>query len=284
MDASPAPGALPAVLSRWPLRLLHYARIYARLQLLHLRIHLEYEIDFWIGILGSGLTHLAGYVFAWALFTRIPSIAGWTLWEVAFLYGLATVPRGLVELLCDGQWRLRQLVNSGEFDRILLRPIPPALQVITQMSSIHGFGGVLVGSVILLQSAAELGLAWDAWRIAFLAVTLAASVVMVGSVNYATNCVAFWEPASTGAMPFMVQNLIEFAKYPINLYGRVVQIIVTWVLPFAFMSYYPGLVLLEKALPERPLGFIAPVAALVVFLGAKVVWWRGLRRYQGVGH
>jgi len=108
-------------------RLAYNARIYGKLQLVHLRAHLEYEADFWIGIVGVVLTHGAGFVFVWAFFSSVPSIAGWGLWDTAFLYALSIIPRGLVEILCDGQWNLRMLVNRGEFDRLLVRPISPAL-------------------------------------------------------------------------------------------------------------------------------------------------------------
>ncbi len=260
------------------------ARIYGKLQLMHLRTYLEYEADFWIGILGVVLTHGAGLVFVWTLFQHIPQVAGWNMWEIAFLYALSIIPRGLVELLCDGQWRLRLLVNRGEFDRLLVRPISPALQVITQISSIHGFGSVLLGLVILVRAASELDLAWGVWQYGFLVVTLLNAVVLIGSINFATNCIAFWDPAANSAFPFMVQNSLEFAKFPINLYGRLVQGLITWVLPFAFVSYYPGVVLLGRTGEHQWLGYAAPLAGPAVAFIATLVWRRGLTRYQGTGH
>ena len=137
-----------------------HLRMYVTFQLVHLRTALAYEADFWIGILGVALTHGVGIVFVWTLFLRVPQVAGWSLWEVAALYALSIIPRGLTELLCDGQWQLRQLINRGEFDRLLVRSMSPALQVITQFSSIHGAGSIVLGSVVLGRALGELGLAW----------------------------------------------------------------------------------------------------------------------------
>ena len=265
-------------------RLAYVLRIYGKLQLLHLRTHLEYEADFWIGIVGVALTHSAGFIFIWSVFQRVPAVAGWSLWEIAVLYALSIIPRGLVELLCDGQWMLRRLVNQGEFDRLLVRPISPALQVITQISSIHGFGSVLLGATILVRAFGALNLDWNVWRLGFLMLTLLSAVVLLGSINFASNCIAFWDASANSAFPFMVQYSLEFVKFPLSLYGRLIQVLLTWVLPFAFMSYYPGLVLLGR--PERVgwLGYGAPPAALAMALVAGLVWRRGLMRYQGVGH
>ena len=265
-------------------RLSHVLFIYARLQLIHLRTSLEYEADFWIGIVGVALTHGSGFVFIWAIFQRVPAVDGWSLWQIAFLYALSVIPRGLVELLCDGQWTLRRMVNRGEFDRLLVRPISPALQVITQISSIHGLGSVLLGGTILLRAISELDLAWGVWQSGFLALTLLGSVVLLGSVNFASNCIAFWDGSANSAFPFLAQQALEFAKFPISLYGQLLRLLLTWVLPFAFMSYYPGLVLLGRSEQARWLGYGAPLAGLVMALLAAVVWRRGLLRYQGAGH
>ncbi|CAA9270191.1 MAG: hypothetical protein AVDCRST_MAG93-2600, partial [uncultured Chloroflexia bacterium] len=131
-------------------RIIHTARMYGKLQVLHLRMQLEYEADFWIGIVAVALTQVAGIIFIWAIFDRVPVLVGWNLWEILFLYALSIIPRGLNELLGDGSWVLRGMVNRGEFDRLLVRPMSPAVQLITQSLSVHGFGSIILGSIILL--------------------------------------------------------------------------------------------------------------------------------------
>lgn len=260
------------------------ARIYVKLVLLHTRTRLEYEADFWIGMVGAVLTHVSGFVFIWSVFGRVPVIAGWTFWEVAVLYALATIPRGFASTLCDGPWRLRSLVNGGQFDRFLVRPISPALQVATQLSSMHGFGTAAMGIYILVSASAELRLSWDPVRIAFLLVTLVCSLVVICAVNFCTNSIAFWEPSASGAFPYAMAQLLEFARYPITLYGKVVQVLVTWVVPVAFCSYYPGAFLLNKAVEPSWLPPWSPLAAPAALLVTSVIWRASLNRYQGTGH
>jgi ABC-2 type transport system permease protein len=265
-------------------RLGRLARIYARIQVLNLRAQLEYKADFWIGVVGVALLYGAGLVFVWALFGRVPRVAGWSLWEVAFLYALAIIPRGLVLLLADGPWRLRHLVNSGEFDRLLLRPLSPALQVATQLSSLYGLGTVALGVVILLRAVAELRPAWHAGHLLFLCAALLGATLLIAALDFATHCIVFWQPASHSAFPVLVGNLIEFAKFPLTLYGQAVQLALTWLLPIAFVSYYPSLVLLGKPQAQPWLGYGAPLAGPAVVLVASLIWGRALARYQSAGH
>lgn len=265
-------------------KLLHHLRIYSRLQLLHLQIYLEYEADFWVGIVGAFLRHTTGFVFIWAVFSRVPQIKGWNLWEMLCLYALSIIPLGLVEVFYDGQWRLVPLVSQGEFDRLLIRPISPALQVITQISSIHGFGSVILGIVLLGQAVTHLHLNWRGGEYIFLIATLINSAVLLGSLNFISNCWVFWDPAPNMSFPLLLQNMAEFAKYPLDIYGKLVQTIVTWVLPFAFVSYYPGVILLGKPIEAVWLGYLAPLSGPVTVFITFIIWRKSLARYQGAGH
>jgi ABC-2 type transport system permease protein len=266
------------------MRLVFWVRIYLRLQVAHLLARLEYEADFWLGLVGAFLTQFAGVAFAWVLFQQVPTLHGWTLEEVACLYALVLIPRGLVELFCDGSWQLRQLVNSGQFDRLLVRPLPPVLQLMAQASSIHGLGSVLLGAFILFEALSRLGLSLDAARLMLLMGTIAGAATMIAALNLLTNSVAFWELHLSGSFPALALNLAELAKYPMTLYGRFLRLFLTAALPLAFISYYPALILLRKEAPDAWLGWCSPVAG-PLFAGVAALFWRaGLRRYQGAGH
>lgn len=254
------------------------------LQSIQLRTIVEYRGDFWIGILGATLMHGAGLVFISALFSRIPEIAGWTVWEVAILYGLALIPRGLTELFCDGPWTLRAKVNSGEFDRILVRPISPALQAATQLASIHGLGQLTLGTIVLLIGASRSGMDWTPWTIPFLLLVVLSSAVMLGALNYLVNMVGFWEPSTQSALPTMYAMMIDFGKFPLDIYNVVIRFVVTVVAPYAFVSYFPGLFLLGKDTPWRWLGLATPLVAAIVVALTAWLWRKALNRYQGVGH
>ena len=258
--------------------------LYYRLQLLQVRIYLEYRADFWIGIVGVVLTQGTGMIFIWILFKRIPQIGGWNIWQIAFLYALTIIPKGFTELLFNGQWQLRLLVNRGEFDRLLVRPLSPALQVTTQVCGIHGLGSVVLGVIVLTNSFHVLHLSWTWWQYGFLFVIIVSAVIFIGSVDFVTNSIAFWDSSANSAFPFLIQYGIEFAKYPMTLYGRLLQIVMTWVLPFAFVSYYPSLILLGKTDIQVWLSYISPLVGPSMALIASFIWRCGLLRYQGTGH
>ena len=267
-----------------PRRLRYNVRIYRKLILTQLRTMVEYRGDFWIGMAGAALMHGAGLVFIAAFFSRIPSVGGWTAWEVALLYGLVMVPYGLREMWADGVWTLRMQVNRGEFDRVLVRPLSPALQTAAALASMHGAGNLLLGLTVLLTAGARVGVDWTVGKALWVVLTLACGLVVVIAVSYLANMIHFWEPGGQSSFPFFVANTAEFAKFPLELYGWGLRFLLTALLPFGFVSYYPALILLDKESELRWLGYLTPLAPAILVAVTARLWRAGLGRYQGVGH
>ncbi len=262
----------------------YYVRIYLRLVGMQLRAAVEYRADFWIGILGAVLMHGSGLVFISVLFAHMPNVAGWTGWQVAMLYGLTMIPTGLREMLADGIWTLRGQINRGEFDRVLVRPLSPAVQTMTSLASIHGSGNFLLGLVVFLVAASRAGIDWSVWKVLWVLVTVGCGLAIVTAMSFIANLMGFWEPGTLSGLPFMIANVVEFAKFPLELYGWAIRFLITFVLPYGFISYYPGLVLLDKQTGWRYLGYATPLATLLIALATAWLWRKGLSRYQGVGH
>jgi ABC-2 type transport system permease protein len=261
-----------------------HARLYLRLQLMQLRSAVEYAADFWIGIVGAVLMQASGLVFISALFSQVPQVAGWTVWNIVLLYGLAMLPKGLTELFCDGPWTLRMKVNSGEFDRVLVRPISPALQSATAIASIHGLGQAVLGAVLVVLGLTRSDAPLHWWTLPFLVVMVASGAVMIGAFNFAFNLTGFWEPSAQSALPTMLGLSIDFAKFPLTIYNGVIRTVVTVFVPYAFLSYFPALVLLDRDDDWAWLGWCTPLVTLWVVLVTRWLWGKALARYQGVGH
>jgi ABC-2 type transport system permease protein len=143
---------------------------------------------------------------------------------------------------------------------------------------------VLLGGIILGQSVSALKLDWGPGEIALLGFTLVNAVVLMSSINLLTNCIAFWDPSASSSFPYMVQQFCDFGKFPLTLYNRLMQFVLTWIVPFAFVSYYPGLILLQRAGASPWLAYGVPLSGPLMALIALTVWRAGLSRYQGAGN
>jgi ABC-2 type transport system permease protein len=79
----------------------------------------------------------------------------------------------------------------------------------------------------------------------------------------------------------MVFTMNEFAKYPLSIYHSSIRILLTWIIPYGFVSFYPASYLLGRDV--GPLVWLSPFVALVFIFIAYRVWLFGLRHYSSTG-
>lgn len=264
--------------------MLRLITIFFRLQLVQLRSAMEYRADFWIAAVGAILQQLVGIVFLVTFFGHVSSLGGWSLWQIAVLHGVVMTADGLREMFADGAWKLRADVNSGSFDRVLVRPLPPALQQATALASIHGIGNVGLGVAVMIVGLARSGMDWHWWSVPVLALAVLCGSVLNTAISFLTNMIAFWEPSAQSAFPTFVALIRDFAKFPLDIYGAAVRVVITFLLPYALISYFPGRLVLGVG-PAPGWWAVTPlIAAGAAAWIASLVWRRGLNRYQGVGN
>ena len=92
---------------------------------------------------------------------------------------------------------------------------------------------------------------------------------------------AFWVKRS-GHIMLTFYSVGEFSQYPAKIYARVVQNVITYVIPFAFTAYYPARYFLTGENPLFNLGGTVVVSVLL-FAAAVFVWRRGLSAYESAG-
>lgn len=258
-----------------------YLRLYPQFVLQNLQGKAEYKLDFWLGVFGSLMMQASGIAFIWVVFAHIPNLNGWSFYQVAFIYGLAALPKGLTELFFDGVWYLPAMVRLGDLDRLLVRPVNPLYHLLADKVETHGLGHLIVGGLVIAEASQQLGLNWDAARLAYFFLAVVCGALLYLSVNLCSACLAFWTTELRGAS-LLPYSFSEFAKYPITIYPRWIQTIITWLLPFAFTSFFPATYLLGQE-DWHLFAYLLPVVTAAFLIVAYRLWRYGLNKYQGVG-
>ena len=92
---------------------------------------------------------------------------------------------------------------------------------------------------------------------------------------------SFWFEDRIGIHP-PVWNLIAFGRYPLSVYSQWIQFLLSWLVPFAFASFYPSAHLLGRH-ELHDLAPLAPLVAAACFGLLLLAWNRGLRQYSSTG-
>ena len=244
---------------------------------------LAYEADFVVMLFSAVIVQISGFLFIWTIFQRIPNINGWTFWQVVMMYALIFVTEGVGSLFFEGTWRLSNLVYTGQFDQLLVRPVSPIVQVLAGAVGFNGLGNIVTGTVLIVIGVINTPIEWTPGRLLMLVILIASAATIRVAINLGSAASAFWVKAPWSMVPMFVHQLGEFAKYPITIYSVAVQALIVIAVPFAFVSFFPtAFIFGVDAWCIQ--GLLTPLVAIYSVLMAVWLFRVGLRRYESSGH
>jgi len=173
-------------------------------------------------------------------------------------------------------------VNRGEFDRILVRPVPILTQVLGSRVGMNGFGNIILGAVLITQSLAHMRVDWVPLKAGFALLILISAVAVRMSIYLAAQSASCWLKADNFSLPFMVHTVVDFAKYPLNLFPPAVKAVICVAVPYAFVSYFPATFIFGKE--GQAIGWCTPIAAIICIYAATGVFYLGMRVYDSTGN
>ncbi len=258
-----------------------YLRIYFKIISQDIKSKMSYRSDFIISTIGMIFTNIAGFVSFWIIFRNFPSINGWTYNEILFLYGFSLISLTPVQCLFDNNWNLRTHVYSGDFIKYYFRPINMFFYYQSEIFDVKGLGQLAFGIGTLAYSWHKTGLAVTPLSILMVIVfIITASLVMIALQN-AAAATCFWLQNSFFILDF-VNKFRDYARYPITIFNPVFKFIFTFVMPIAFIAYYPSLVILRPdSIPL--LSWLSPLFGIVFFFLSYKFWMFGASKYSGTG-
>jgi ABC-2 type transport system permease protein len=222
------------------------------------------------------------------VFQRFENIAGWSLAEVAFLYGMVEAAFGVMDMLFSGfdPQNFGRQVRLGRLDQLLLRPVNLTLQILGSEFIIRRLGRILQGSVILIIALRMLPIDWTFLKVLYMPVVFLSIVMFFGGLFIIGATLTFWTFESIEIINILTYGGAEMISYPMSIYPVGVRRFFTFIIPAIFLLYYPALYILDK--PD-PFGmpdivyFMSPLAGIyVLFMGINF-WHYGIRHYQSTG-
>ncbi len=249
-----------------------------RLLVQRLKTRLAYRGDVFAGLLSAALLGVVGPVFLLSLFANVPHLRGWTGPEVLFIWGYADTVAGLFYVVFAGLYDLnRRYILTGELDRLLIRPVDAYLQLLIDNLAFEELPVVALGGLVM-----ALAVSWGLvlpgpWRLALLPIWLVGSLATLGGITTAVACLGF-HLQHRGTAVGLVLQLTTFTRYPLDLFGRPLQALLTFGLPFGFAGFYGA----AFFLPENDfavVGALVPVVGVAALGGGYAAFRLGLRRY-----
>lgn len=260
--------------------------IYARLLAAQIRAQASYRTSFVVDLISQAALTVVEIGTVVILFGVTRSIGGFSLAPAMLISSLALTCFRIGDLIAGGLDDIPKYVRRGELDGLLVRPLSALGQLFVNTLEVRVIGAAAQAAVVLGIALAINGIAWSPVKVALLLVSIVSGGVTIASIFVVGNTFTFWFIEAREISNAFTYGGRDFMSYPITVYGPVFRVLFAFVIPFAFVAYYPALALLDRPDPlglPNWLGFCSPVAAVALALAATAFWRTGVRHYRGTG-
>ncbi len=247
----------------------------------------QYRADFVMTAVGAICYEAVSLAFVGVIVYAFGSIGGWSLVEVAFVYGIRSMGHALHGVLSGQLWSTDGVVREGEFDRYLLRPVNPLIQLLTRRFQVTAMGDIVFGLVVLSITAVAAPVVWSAGTVAYLVAAVVGSAFLESAVMLAIASLAFRLLVSSPVLQVADTVFVTFGPYPLSVLPRAAAYLLTFVLPLAYAAFFPAAVLLQRTsdlfVPVW-LAVASPAVGLLLYVAAVGFFHRQVRHYTSPGH
>lgn len=262
--------------------------IYRRLLSVQIRSQMQYRVSFLLEVCATVISLGLIFLSVALVLQRFGGLGGWSVGEVAFLWGMVEIAFGTMDLIFSGfdPQGFGRRVRLGTFDQMLLRPIGVTTQVFGSEFALRRLGRIAQGVAILAFAVAQIDIAWSAGKLLYLPLVVGGMIAYFGGLFIFGSTITFWTIESIEAINILTYGGSEVIAYPMNIYADWLRRTFTYIVPVIFLNYYPALYILNKPDPfgMPPIAhFIAPIVGLVCLVGALWFWRYGIQHYQSTG-
>lgn len=258
-----------------------YLKIYLKIVAQDIKSKMSYRTDFFISTMGMITTNIAGFIAFLIMFGKFPSINGWGYYEILFLYGFSLISITPTQCLLDNNWSLRRYVYDGDFVKYCFRPINLWFYYVSEVFDVKGLGQLAFGTGTLVYAWIKLALPVSLILILKTVVALVTASLFMMALQNAAAASCFWIQNSFWLLDISLK-MKDYAKYPVTIFNDVFKFIFTFIIPVAFMAYYPSLAILR---PDNVpvLTYLSPFLGILAFYGSYKLWMKGAGKYDGSG-
>jgi ABC-2 type transport system permease protein len=256
---------------------MRYLRLYLHFLRFSFSRAMEFRVDFFFRVLMDGLWYAVHLAYFAVLFRFTGGLGGWNYDQVLiFAASMFLMDALQMTFFSNNFWWFPMLVNRGDLDYYLLRPVSPLFFVSLREFAANSFLNLLLAVGILVWALARYPDPLGAGRIALYSLLLVAGVYLFYLLSMVFLIPVFWLQSRTGIRE-VFWSLERFGLRPHGIYRGWTRWVLVTLLPFAFLCSYPCMVLFEgptALLLLHTAAVLAGVTFVMVWM-----WRRGLRSY-----
>ena len=255
---------------------------YVRLYLYFLRFSfskaMEFRVDFFFRILMDCIYYIVNILFFKVIYLHTPVLAGWREDEIMVFVGAYILVDALnMTIFSTNLWWLPWLINKGELDYYLIRPVRPLFFLSLREFSASSFMNLIIAGGFLVYALSQYQGSFNVGDLFLFALLIINGTLLYFCIQMLTILPVFWTQSTRGFVDLFYTLGLAMER-PHRIYKGVFKVLFTTILPFALIASFPVQVFLEGA-DLLTMLHLTTVTAVFFFL-LNYVWSRGLKIYS----
>jgi ABC-2 type transport system permease protein len=260
--------------------IIYHLKLYFFYLKLYFRTLVEYRADTVITLFTGLLIQAGSLAFIAIIFSRIPKIAGWSFYELVFIYAFSVTGKALSEVFLNASFTLNGFIRRGMLDIFLTRPVGPLFQAIGISQEMNGMGMAATGMIIMSYAGSHLSIDWSMGKIFFTALAVICSMLIYFSVLMFLQVITFWILEIRNLI-YPIAWMFDFTRYPLEIFHPVIRFLLVFIIPYAMASFYPAACILRGGEYSWAFWGVPLFTAAILFFMYRF-WLIGLKRYSSV--
>ena len=238
---------------------------------------LEYRVNFLSNAFMSVFWLVWGIVGVSVFFLHGDTMGGWTFPEVLMVIGLFTFFNGVMEsLLRPNVGAVIEQVRDGTFDFVLTKPVNAQFISSLRNIVIWRLVDVVIGLGVIVYALGQLHVSPTYSQIGFFVAMVLSGILIVYSMWLMMVSLAFWF-VKIDNITELFYAFYEAGRYPVTIYRGAVRILLTFIVPIAFVTTFPAAALLGRI--DQPMTLFGFTLAIGLFFVSNRFWNFALRYY-----
>ena len=258
-------------------------RLYFRFIGVSFRVQLRYRVSFILSALSNFAVSIIELFGVYALFQRFNSLDEWTLNEVMIFYGMTYMAFAIAEAVMRGFDTSHRYINSGDFDRFLMRPRSTFLQMLGADFQLLRIGRFVNGLIPFVAGIIMTKPGWNGAEWIFVIISILGGSFTYGGLMLMRAFACFFTIEALEVFNIFTHGGVQLSSYPMNIYTGWLRRLFTYVIPLAAINYLPMSLLLGKNYLPAWLSLVAPLFGLAFFGAGVILWEVGVRHYRSTG-
>lgn len=257
--------------------------LYGKYFKMHFKSALQYKWNTILLAFSQVIITIGEILGIWLLFKTFKTVGDWGFYESMLMVGIVVTVFGFNECFARGYDEFPKLIKSGQFDRLLVRPVNIYFQIFCSKIEFSKLGRILLGIVVSIIALIKIQIQWTVAKFLVLIATYICGIMVIMGLMFICAGVSVFTVENLEFLNILTDGSKELSFYPINIYKKWLKNIFTFIIPLACFNYLPLSFLMETGNVPMWLCALSPILGLLFFVPCFFFFKFSLTKYQGTG-